>query len=95
MTFKTLHKHSYYNLQSASLWQLLFYMSFLTLLQKKPKIMGKDHSMSEVSKHSTSTETMFFEKVSIILFSTHNIFKVLLIRKMTDYDYLNVIMTMK
>ena len=65
MTFKTLHKHC------ASLWQLLFYMSFLTLLQKKPKIMGKDHSMSEVSKHSTSTETMFFEKVSIILFSTH------------------------
>uniref|UniRef100_A0A671TWC1 SIN3 transcription regulator family member Ab n=1 Tax=Sparus aurata TaxID=8175 RepID=A0A671TWC1_SPAAU len=30
---------------------------------KKPKIMGKDHSMSEVGKHSTSTETMFFEKV--------------------------------
>lgn len=39
-----------------------------TLLQKKPKIMGKDHGLSEVSKHSTSTETMFFEKVSIVIF---------------------------
>uniref|UniRef100_A0A671TY26 Paired amphipathic helix protein Sin3a n=1 Tax=Sparus aurata TaxID=8175 RepID=A0A671TY26_SPAAU len=35
----------------------------LMLAKKKPKIMGKDHSMSEVGKHSTSTETMFFEKV--------------------------------
>ncbi|XP_070776534.1 paired amphipathic helix protein Sin3a-like [Enoplosus armatus] len=32
-------------------------------MKKKPKIMGKDHGMTEVSKHSTSTETMFFEKV--------------------------------
>ncbi|XP_073320341.1 paired amphipathic helix protein Sin3a-like [Pagrus major] len=32
-------------------------------VKKKPKIMGKDHGMGEVSKHSTSTETMFFEKV--------------------------------
>ncbi|XP_060923907.1 paired amphipathic helix protein Sin3a-like [Limanda limanda] len=39
-------------------------------VKKKPKIMGKDHSMSEVSKHSTSTETMFFEKVKKALQST-------------------------
>ncbi|XP_036950980.1 paired amphipathic helix protein Sin3a-like isoform X1 [Acanthopagrus latus] len=32
-------------------------------VKKKPKVMGKDHGMSEVGKHSTSTETMFFEKV--------------------------------
>ncbi|XP_075875302.1 paired amphipathic helix protein Sin3a-like isoform X2 [Nelusetta ayraudi] len=32
-------------------------------VKKKPKIMGKDHCMSEMGKHSTSTETMFFEKV--------------------------------
>ncbi|KAM9409739.1 paired amphipathic helix protein Sin3a-like isoform 2-T3 [Pholidichthys leucotaenia] len=32
-------------------------------VKKKPKLMGKDHGMTEVSKHSTSTETMFFEKV--------------------------------
>ncbi|KAG8001682.1 Paired amphipathic helix protein Sin3a, partial [Nibea albiflora] len=32
-------------------------------VKKKPKIMGKDHGMTEVGKHSTSTETMFFEKV--------------------------------
>ncbi|XP_053277109.1 paired amphipathic helix protein Sin3a isoform X2 [Pleuronectes platessa] len=38
-------------------------------VKKKPKIMGKDHS-SEVSKHSTSTETMFFEKVKKALRST-------------------------
>lgn len=38
---------------------------FWTLLQKKPKIMGKEHCMSEISKHSTSTETMFFDKVSL------------------------------
>uniref|UniRef100_A0A8P4GHT2 SIN3 transcription regulator family member Ab n=1 Tax=Dicentrarchus labrax TaxID=13489 RepID=A0A8P4GHT2_DICLA len=38
-------------------------------VKKKPKIMGKDHGMTEVSKHSTSTETMFFEKVSIVIFS--------------------------
>lgn len=39
----------------------------MTPLQKKPKLIGKDHGMTEVSKHSTSTETMFFEKVSIIV----------------------------
>lgn len=38
---------------------------FWTFLQKKPKIMGKDHCMSEISKHSTSTEAMFFEKVRL------------------------------
>uniref|UniRef100_A0A673CTW3 Paired amphipathic helix protein Sin3a n=1 Tax=Sphaeramia orbicularis TaxID=375764 RepID=A0A673CTW3_9TELE len=32
-------------------------------VKKKPKILGKDHGMTEVSKHSTSTETLFFEKV--------------------------------
>lgn len=32
--------------------------------------MEKDHGMTEVGKHSTSTETMFFEKVSIVLFIT-------------------------
>uniref|UniRef100_A0A8C4I3A4 Paired amphipathic helix protein Sin3a n=1 Tax=Dicentrarchus labrax TaxID=13489 RepID=A0A8C4I3A4_DICLA len=37
---------------------------------KKPKIMGKDHGMTEVSKHSTSTETMFFEKVKKALRSS-------------------------
>uniref|UniRef100_H3C6M1 Paired amphipathic helix protein Sin3a n=1 Tax=Tetraodon nigroviridis TaxID=99883 RepID=H3C6M1_TETNG len=33
--------------------------------KKKPKIIGKDHGVHDhdVSKHSTSTETMFFEKV--------------------------------
>uniref|UniRef100_A0A8D3BXN5 SIN3 transcription regulator family member Ab n=1 Tax=Scophthalmus maximus TaxID=52904 RepID=A0A8D3BXN5_SCOMX len=39
-------------------------------VKKKPKIMGKDHSMTEVSKHSTSTETMFFEKVKKALQSS-------------------------
>ena len=33
--------------------------------QKKPKMMGKEHAMAEVNKHSTGTETMFFEKVGI------------------------------
>lgn len=33
------------------------------VFQKKPKIMGKDHSINDVNKHSTSTETLFFEKV--------------------------------
>nr|XP_061830842.1 paired amphipathic helix protein Sin3a-like [Nerophis lumbriciformis] len=33
------------------------------LLKKKPKILGKDHGLPEVGKHSTNTETMFFEKV--------------------------------
>uniref|UniRef100_A0A8C5HQG7 Paired amphipathic helix protein Sin3a n=1 Tax=Gouania willdenowi TaxID=441366 RepID=A0A8C5HQG7_GOUWI len=32
-------------------------------VKKKPKMLGKEHGMSEMSKHSTSTETMFFEKV--------------------------------
>lgn len=32
-------------------------------IKKKPKLIGKDHGMSDVGKHSTSTETMFFEKV--------------------------------
>ncbi|XP_072320597.1 paired amphipathic helix protein Sin3a-like isoform X2 [Eucyclogobius newberryi] len=32
-------------------------------IKKKPKIMGKGHGIGEVGKHSTSTETMFFEKV--------------------------------
>ncbi|KAJ0056818.1 hypothetical protein NL108_018215, partial [Boleophthalmus pectinirostris] len=32
-------------------------------IKKKPKIMGKDHGIGEIGKHSTSTETMFFEKV--------------------------------
>lgn len=36
--------------------------------------MGKDHGMTEVGKHSTSTETMFFEKVSIIILSTNNVY---------------------
>lgn len=48
----------------------ILFRHVLTPLQKKPKIMGKDHGMSEVSKHSTSTETMFFEKVSIVIFTT-------------------------
>uniref|UniRef100_A0A669BXU1 SIN3 transcription regulator family member A n=1 Tax=Oreochromis niloticus TaxID=8128 RepID=A0A669BXU1_ORENI len=39
-------------------------------LPKKPKITGKDHGMSDVSKHSTSTETMFFEKVKKALRSS-------------------------
>ncbi|XP_029934281.1 paired amphipathic helix protein Sin3a-like isoform X2 [Myripristis murdjan] len=30
---------------------------------KKPKMMGKDSAMAEASKHSTGTETLFFEKV--------------------------------
>ncbi|XP_041842175.1 paired amphipathic helix protein Sin3a-like isoform X2 [Melanotaenia boesemani] len=39
-------------------------------IRKKPKIMGKDHGMTEVSKLSTSTETMFFEKVKKALRSS-------------------------
>uniref|UniRef100_A0A7N8XBU9 SIN3 transcription regulator family member Ab n=1 Tax=Mastacembelus armatus TaxID=205130 RepID=A0A7N8XBU9_9TELE len=39
-------------------------------VKKKPKIMEKDHGMTEVSKHSTSTETMFFEKVKKALRSS-------------------------
>ncbi|XP_023268148.1 paired amphipathic helix protein Sin3a-like isoform X2 [Seriola lalandi dorsalis] len=39
-------------------------------VKKKPKIMGKDHGMTEASKHSTSTETMFFEKVKKALRSS-------------------------
>nr|XP_057901878.1 paired amphipathic helix protein Sin3a-like [Doryrhamphus excisus] len=40
------------------------------LLKKKPKIVGKDHGLAEVGKHSTSTETMFFEKVKKALRSS-------------------------
>uniref|UniRef100_A0A3Q1HC09 Paired amphipathic helix protein Sin3a n=1 Tax=Acanthochromis polyacanthus TaxID=80966 RepID=A0A3Q1HC09_9TELE len=39
-------------------------------VKKKPKIMGKDHGLGEVGKHSTSTETMFFEKVKKALRSS-------------------------
>ncbi|XP_068580357.1 paired amphipathic helix protein Sin3a-like [Cebidichthys violaceus] len=39
-------------------------------VKKKPKILGKDHGMTEVGKHSTSTETMFFEKVKKALRSS-------------------------
>nr|XP_040052546.1 paired amphipathic helix protein Sin3a-like [Gasterosteus aculeatus aculeatus] len=39
-------------------------------VKKKPKILGKDHSMMEAGKHSTSTETMFFEKVKKALRSS-------------------------
>uniref|UniRef100_A0A8C9ZGW5 SIN3 transcription regulator family member Ab n=1 Tax=Sander lucioperca TaxID=283035 RepID=A0A8C9ZGW5_SANLU len=39
-------------------------------VKKKPKILGKEHGMTEVSKHSTSTETMFFEKVKKALRSS-------------------------
>ncbi|KAM7015297.1 paired amphipathic helix protein Sin3a-like isoform 5-T6 [Tautogolabrus adspersus] len=39
-------------------------------IKKKPKIMGKDHGLTDVSKHSTSTETMFFEKVKKALRSS-------------------------
>uniref|UniRef100_A0A8C2WF41 Paired amphipathic helix protein Sin3a n=1 Tax=Cyclopterus lumpus TaxID=8103 RepID=A0A8C2WF41_CYCLU len=38
--------------------------------RKKPKLLGKDHGMTEVGKHSTSTETMFFEKVKKALRSS-------------------------
>uniref|UniRef100_A0AAQ6AF94 Paired amphipathic helix protein Sin3a n=1 Tax=Amphiprion ocellaris TaxID=80972 RepID=A0AAQ6AF94_AMPOC len=39
-------------------------------VKKKPKIMGKDHGLGDVGKHSTSTETMFFEKVKKALRSS-------------------------
>uniref|UniRef100_A0A8C2WCJ1 Paired amphipathic helix protein Sin3a n=1 Tax=Cyclopterus lumpus TaxID=8103 RepID=A0A8C2WCJ1_CYCLU len=39
-------------------------------VKKKPKLLGKDHGMTEVGKHSTSTETMFFEKVKKALRSS-------------------------
>ncbi|XP_053172449.1 paired amphipathic helix protein Sin3a-like isoform X2 [Scomber japonicus] len=39
-------------------------------VKKKPKIVMKDHGMTEVGKHSTSTETMFFEKVKKALRSS-------------------------
>uniref|UniRef100_A0A6Q2YRE9 Paired amphipathic helix protein Sin3a n=1 Tax=Esox lucius TaxID=8010 RepID=A0A6Q2YRE9_ESOLU len=32
-------------------------------LQKKPKLLGRDHPMAEASKHSIGTESLFFEKV--------------------------------
>ncbi|XP_004066908.1 paired amphipathic helix protein Sin3a [Oryzias latipes] len=38
-------------------------MSATPPIKKKPKMMGKDHSLTELGKISTSTETMFFEKV--------------------------------
>ncbi|KAL3065822.1 hypothetical protein OYC64_015875 [Pagothenia borchgrevinki] len=39
-------------------------------VKKKPKILGKDHGLTEAGKHSTSTETMFFEKVKKALRSS-------------------------
>uniref|UniRef100_A0A668A5L2 Paired amphipathic helix protein Sin3a n=1 Tax=Myripristis murdjan TaxID=586833 RepID=A0A668A5L2_9TELE len=39
------------------------FVNDLLSLQKKPKMMGKDSAMAEASKHSTGTETLFFEKV--------------------------------
>uniref|UniRef100_A0A4W5NZT6 Paired amphipathic helix protein Sin3a n=1 Tax=Hucho hucho TaxID=62062 RepID=A0A4W5NZT6_9TELE len=44
---------------------LLIYAQFLSFppLQKKPKMLGKDHAMAEASKHSIGTESLFFEKV--------------------------------
>uniref|UniRef100_A0A8C4ZBZ6 SIN3 transcription regulator family member Ab n=1 Tax=Gadus morhua TaxID=8049 RepID=A0A8C4ZBZ6_GADMO len=39
-------------------------------IKKKPKMMGKEHAMVEVNKHSTGTETMFFEKVKKALQSS-------------------------
>uniref|UniRef100_A0A3Q3JTE5 Paired amphipathic helix protein Sin3a n=1 Tax=Monopterus albus TaxID=43700 RepID=A0A3Q3JTE5_MONAL len=39
-------------------------------VKKKPKLIEKDHGMTEVCKHSTSTETMFFEKVKKALRSS-------------------------
>uniref|UniRef100_A0A8C7R1C1 Paired amphipathic helix protein Sin3a n=1 Tax=Oncorhynchus mykiss TaxID=8022 RepID=A0A8C7R1C1_ONCMY len=44
---------------------LLIYAQFFSFppLQKKPKMLGKDHAMAEASKHSIGTESLFFEKV--------------------------------
>ncbi|XP_061671234.1 paired amphipathic helix protein Sin3a-like isoform X2 [Syngnathoides biaculeatus] len=42
------------------------------VLKKKPKILGKDHGLSEVGKHSSSTETMFFDKVKKALRSSES-----------------------
>uniref|UniRef100_A0A8C7J916 Paired amphipathic helix protein Sin3a n=1 Tax=Oncorhynchus kisutch TaxID=8019 RepID=A0A8C7J916_ONCKI len=44
---------------------LLIYTQFFSFppLQKKPKMLGKDHAMAEASKHSIGTESLFFEKV--------------------------------
>ncbi|XP_028999641.1 paired amphipathic helix protein Sin3a-like [Betta splendens] len=39
-------------------------------VKKKPKGIEKEHGLNEVSKHSTSTETMFFEKVKKALRSS-------------------------
>ena len=41
-------------------------MCLLPALQKKPKMMVKEHAMVEVNKHSMGTETMFFEKVGFL-----------------------------
>lgn len=40
--------------------------TLFALFQKKSLVMGKGHGLTEAGKLSTSTETMFFEKVSII-----------------------------
>uniref|UniRef100_A0A674B6G1 Paired amphipathic helix protein Sin3a n=1 Tax=Salmo trutta TaxID=8032 RepID=A0A674B6G1_SALTR len=44
---------------------ILIYAQFISFppLQKKPKMLVKDHAMSEASKHSIGTESLFFEKV--------------------------------
>ncbi|XP_071390370.1 paired amphipathic helix protein Sin3a-like [Centroberyx affinis] len=39
-------------------------------VKKKPKMLGKDHAMADVGKHSTGTETLFFEKVKKALRSS-------------------------
>uniref|UniRef100_A0A8C5HNY3 Paired amphipathic helix protein Sin3a n=1 Tax=Gouania willdenowi TaxID=441366 RepID=A0A8C5HNY3_GOUWI len=48
---------------NSSMVSLCDLFSALSIFSKKPKMLGKEHGMSEMSKHSTSTETMFFEKV--------------------------------
>uniref|UniRef100_A0A8C5BI67 SIN3 transcription regulator family member Ab n=1 Tax=Gadus morhua TaxID=8049 RepID=A0A8C5BI67_GADMO len=48
----------------------VYIVCLLPALQKKPKMMGKEHAMVEVNKHSTGTETMFFEKVKKALQSS-------------------------
>lgn len=53
--------------------KMLIKKFLFTHLQKKPKIMGKEHCMSEISKHSTSTEAMFFDKV-VLEFSMSKLF---------------------
>uniref|UniRef100_A0A6Q2Y346 Paired amphipathic helix protein Sin3a n=1 Tax=Esox lucius TaxID=8010 RepID=A0A6Q2Y346_ESOLU len=51
--------------ESPPFYRVLIHSQSLSFppLQKKPKLLGRDHPMAEASKHSIGTESLFFEKV--------------------------------